>query len=249
MKRMILGVSLVAAMLLTASAAMADGVSLRWSNCIGDAGVVNRTSACTSNLGNAGTAVGTFTLSADAVGVTGIELIIDVITADATMPAWWQQATASFGGPACRTGAITVNPTISGTAANCFDWASGAAAGGLASYKPNAPIGTNTARILAGFAVPAASAPTIPANTEMFAFNMVMTNAKTTGTGSCAGCTSNACIVFNNIKMALGTTAGPNFGTPDVAGSNVITWQGTGANCAAVPTRNATWSGVKALYR
>lgn len=253
MKRMILGVSVVAAMLLTASAALADGVSMRWANCIGDAGTASRTSACTSNLGNAGIAIGTFTLSADAVGVTGIELIVDIITADAVMPAWWQMATAnpSIGQTTgCRSGKVTMNPTIAATAANCFDWASGAAAGGLAAYNPNpAGRGTNTARILGGFAVPAAAAATIPANTEMFAFNLVISNLLTTGTGSCAGCTSNACLVFNNVKMALGTTAGPNFGTPNVAGSNIITWQGTGANCSAVPTRNATWSGVKSLYR
>jgi len=250
MKRMILGVSMVAALLLTASSAMAAGLNMRWQSCLGDGGASNRTSACTSNLGSAGIAVGSFQLGADAVGVTGIELLVDVITTDPTLPAWWTMPTAGFpGNPGCRNGAISVNPTISAAAVNCFDWASGAAAGGLAAIKSNQPIGANTCRILSGFAVAAAAAATIPANTEMFAFNLVISNTKTTGTGSCAGCTTSACLVFQNMKVAIGTTNLPDLNSGNTAGSNIITWQGTAANCAAVPTRNATWSGVKSLYR
>jgi len=251
MKRMILGVSMVAALLLTASSAMAQGLSLRWQSCIGDGGVSNRTSACTSNLGNAGIAVGTFQVGADVIGATGIEALVDVITTDpATLPAWWTMPTTGFPGfPGCRSGAITANGTISTAAVNCFDWASGAAAGGLAAFKTNQPIGANTARILVGLAVPAASAATIPANTEMFAFNLVISNTKTTGTGSCAGCTTAACLVFQNLKIAIGTSNAAPISTGNTAGSNFATWQGTAASCAAVPTRNSTWSGVKSLYR
>jgi hypothetical protein len=125
----------------------------------------------------------------------------------------------------------------------------GAAAGGLAAFKTNQPIGANTARILVGLAVPAASAATIPANTEMFAFNLVISNTKTTGTGSCAGCTTAACLVFQNLKIAIGTSNAAPISTGNTAGSNFATWQGTAASCAAVPTRNSTWSGVKSLYR
>ena len=37
--------------------------------------------------------------------------------------------------------------------------------------------------------------------------------------------------------------------TPVTAGSNIVTWQGVGADCNAVPVRNATWGAVKSLYR
>jgi hypothetical protein len=246
MKRMITGVSLVAAMLLMASSVMAEGLSLAWNACALDGGVSNKTSACTSNLGNAGTAVGTFNLDADHPGITGVELIVDFIAQSATMPAWWQGS--------CRT-PVTMNAAISGAAANCFDWANGGGLGGVASIIENYAYGVNTARIIGGFAVapPGVDIVALPASsgTEYFAFNMVLSNTKTTGTGSCAGCATPMCLVFNNVKGAIATPGvyTINIGAANSPSSNVITWQGAGADCAAVPTKNTTWSQVKSLYR
>ena len=241
-------VTLLCAMLLalTAVSANAQGLNLRWTNCFGDNGAQNKTSACANSLGS-NVAVGSFVLGAD-VNSTGIELIVDIATAGTALPAWWTTA--------CRTGFVTANPTISTAAVNCFDWASGAAAGGLASYNQGNLYGPSSARVLMGFAVPAPG-QLVPAATEMFAFNLVISNAKTTGVGSCAGCTTPACLVFNNLKMASGIVTGAILNSPTVAGSNYITWQGgagvsstLGGGCpAATPTRNSTWSGVKSLYR
>ena len=241
-------IALLCATLLALSAvsANAQGLNLRWSSCLGDGGASNKTSACTSNLGS-NVAVGSFQLAAD-VNSTGIELIVDIATAGTALPAWWTTA--------CRTGFVTANPTISTAAANCFDWASGAAAGGLASYNQGNLYGPSSARVLMGFAVPAPG-QLVPAATEMFAFNLVISNAKTTGVGSCAGCTTPACLVFNNLKMASGIVTGAILNSPTIAGSNYITWQGgagvsstLGGGCpAATPTRNSSWSGVKSLYR
>ena len=245
---------------LTASIASAAGVNLRWTNCFGDAGLTNRTSACASSIGNAGILVGSFVLGADQLGTSGVEIVLDVATAGATLPAWWLAAGV---GP-CRAG-LTMNSTISATATNCFDWASGGAAGGLAAYNQGTAIigGLNTARGIGGFAVAASGIADLPANTEFFAFNAVLSNVKTTGTGACAGCQTAACIVLNSIKVATPPVvgqpsrdvvlSGPSNGTD----SNYVTWQGgagvsslRGNGCpAATPTRNATWSSVKSLYR
>lgn len=243
MKRMITGVSLVAAMLLMASSAMATGLNMTWNACATDGGANNKTGACTSNLGNAGTLVGTFNIPTDVVGATGIELVVDFIANDATLPPWWSAA--------CRT-PFTMNPTISGSAVNCFDWSSGTALGGIGSVIPNYAYGPNTARVIAGFAVPppGVDVTAIPAGSgEYFAFNIILSNAKSTGTGSCAGCATQVCLVFNNMKMVAGLDTAHNIGDAEAPGSNVATWQGVGANCAAVPTRNKTWTQVKALYR
>jgi hypothetical protein len=231
---------------LTAMSANAAGLNLRWTNCFGDGGLANKTSACTSNLGS-NVLVGSYMLASD-VNSTGIELIVDLATAGTALPAWFTTA--------CRTGFITANPTISTAAVNCFDWANGAAAGGLAAYNQGNLYGPSSARVLMGFAVPAPG-QLVPADNEMFAFNLVISNAKTTGTGSCAGCSTPACIQFNNLKMASGIVTGAILNTATAPGSNVVTWQGgagvsstLGGGCpAAVPTRNATWSGVKSLYR
>ena len=67
----------VAAMLLAASSAFAGNLHLAWDNCASEGGVANKTSACTSNTGNAGVLVGSFQPNADIVGVTGIEIVLD----------------------------------------------------------------------------------------------------------------------------------------------------------------------------
>lgn len=247
-------VMLLAGMLLAISAVAANaaGLSLRWNACSLDAGVANKTSACTSNLGNAGSLVASFNTDTDVFGATGIEVIIDLASSGAAWPAWWSVA--------CRT-PITLNSAISPAAANCFDWSSGTSVGGLASFTSGLYYGPTSARILGGFAVPPAGVdvPALPAasGTEFFAFNVVLSNAKTTGTGSCAGCTTPVCLVFNNIKMVSGLVTSAILNQPAVPGSNVATWQGgagvtstLGGGCpAATPSRNATWGSVKSLYR
>ena len=58
------------------------------------------------------------------------------------------------------------------------------------------------------------------------------------------------CIVFNSAALSEPAPA-PDaiLSGPPTGGRNVITWQGAGANCAAVPVRNRTWGQIKSLYR
>ncbi len=248
-------VMLLAGMLLAMSAVAANaaGLSLNWNNCAADGRSANKTSACANSLGSAGTMVGTFDIPNDVVAATGIELVLDLASAGTVLPAWWSTS--------CRN-PFTVNATISAAAVNCFDWSNATALGGLAAYTQGGIYGPTSARILAGFAVPppgvnVAALAAVAPGTEYFAFNIVLTNAKTTGTGLCAGCTTPVCIVFNNLKMVAGTTTAAIVNTPQAPGSNAITWQGgagvtstLGGGCpAATPTRNTTWGSVKSLYR
>jgi hypothetical protein len=56
--------------------------------------------------------------------------------------------------------------------------------------------------------------------------------------------------VFNSLLVTRPVGVGDillSSGT--AAGSNIVTWQGTGPNCSLVPTRNVTWGSVKSLYR
>jgi hypothetical protein len=241
MKRMILVVGVVAATLLSVSSASAAGLNLAWQNCIGDGGTNNRTSACALNLGSAGTLVSSFQIDgADVPGISGLEILIDFVSADATMPAWWNTACRNF---------LSANPTISGAAVNCFDWANGAAAGGLAGgfvINDRTGRGPNTARVLIGYAVASNNLQTVPAGVEMFASNLLISNVNTT---TCTGCATPMCIAFVNLRAAQGINTGFLLNTAQTAGSNTVTWQGSGADCSLTPTRNATWSSVKSLYR
>lgn len=250
MKRMLLGTSMVAAMLLVASSALAGGVNLAWNNCVSEGGVSNRVGACTANTGT-NALVGSFVPNADITGVTGIEIVIDLITGDETsaIPAWWEVS----GVGACRAGALVANGTVNAANTICNDWANGAAAGGLAAYNTAGTIAPLNQpahrRIVAGFAVAAAAAADLFAANEYFAFNALINNTKSVGTGLCAGCTTPVCIVLNSINVVPGTATSQFIGAGTGAGSNFATWQGTGPNCALVPTKNATWGQVKSLYR
>ena len=252
MKRVTLLCGLLLALTATVAAA-GPGVGLHWNACIGDGGLVNKNFACNTNTGT-NTLVGTFELGDNLPGVVGTEIVIDLASADPTLPAWW--AFKNVG--TCRATSLVMNATISPIAAICADWASGAAAGGIGAYNIGAR-GANTARIVAALAVAADAAADLGPGQEYFSFNLLINNLKSVGTGSCAGCNNPVCIVFNSINVvppapAVGVKlTGPSNGTD----SHFATWQGgagvvVGAliGCpAATPTTNKTWGQVKTLYR
>jgi hypothetical protein len=254
-------VTLLCGMLLALTASIASaapGVNLRWSNCFGDAGTVNKNFACNSNAGQS-TLVGSFELGADLLQSSGIEVVMDVATAGSALPPWWQ-----FKNPAtCRQTAISMSTAYNSLPASttCQDWSNNSAAGGVAAYTIGLN-GPNTARILGGLAE-AAPLSDLSAGVEYYAFTCAITNVKTVGTGSCTGCATAACIVFNSIKCATNPVIGEPSRDVTVSGatngsdSNFATWQG-GAGITvgikqgcpqAVPTHNTTWSQVKTLYR
>jgi hypothetical protein len=249
MKRMLLGMGVVAAMLFAASAALAAGVNLAWNNCASEGGVANRTSACLLNTGS-NVLTGSFVPGTDRTGVTGIEIVMDIIVGDgtSTIPAWWE----INGAGACRSTSLGANSLVNASNTICNDWASGTSLGGLAAYNigGSIPVANQPAhrRVVAGFAVPAPGVD-VPANLEYFAFNITINNLKSVGTGSCAGCSTPACIVLNSINVVAGiATHDLLSGGATGAGSDMATWQGVGPSCALVPTKNATWGQVKAMY-
>jgi hypothetical protein len=210
--------------------------------------------ACNLNTGSS-VLVGTFELgAAGLLSTSGNEVVIDLAAAGATLPAWWQAVGAS----ACRgPNGISMNFVISPLAANCADWANAGASGGIGAYNVGAR-GPNTARIVAAIAVPPSALQDLAGGQEYFSFNVLINHAKSVGTGSCAGCSTPVCIVFNSINLTTPILAnnvkltGPSNGTD----ANFCTWQGGagvstggGSGCPqATPTKNATWGQVKAHY-
>ena len=249
MKRLLPGLSVVAAMLFVASSALAGGLNLAWNNCLSEGGFAARTSACLLN-GGTNQLVGSFIPNADIAGVTGIEVVCDLIVGDGTsnIPPWWE----INGVGACRPGSLVANGTVNAANAVCIDWASGAAAGGLAAYNTGGTIATANQpahrRFVIGMAVPALSAANLVATQEYFAFNALINNAKTVGTPNCAGCSTPVCVVLNSINVVPGTATAQFIGAGTTAASNFALWQGVGPSCALVPTKNATWGQVKSLY-
>ena len=250
MKKVTLLCGLLLAM--TATIASAEGLNIRWNQCFGDGGAINKTFACTTNSLLSNNAHGTFVLAADMVNVSGTEVVLDIASAGSTLPAWWSFKNAGT----CRQLNSGYATNLAG--ATCPDWAGGQATGGVGAYNVGFR-GSNTARIIAASAVPVAALASLTAAQEFYAFTFQFTGAKTVGLGSCAGCLAPVCLVFNSINLTTPIAAnnhkvsGPANGTD----SNFCTWQGGGnptvgnvTGCpAATPTRQATWGMVKSLYR
>ena len=253
MNRKLLGLSVAAAMLLAATSAFAGGVNLSWNNCFGEGtGAANKTFACAANTGT-NIMVVSFIPDADNTLVSGNEIVMDFLSASNPLPAWWE-----FKDPGtCRTTSLGTNFTANANDVVCIDWAAGQSAGGVGAYNAelgtiNPTLSTQHRRLKIAVAVPLSALADIFAGTEYFSCNVTVNNAKTVGTGACAGCTTQMCIVLNSLKITTNTPGGAGdvtLGNGASAGSNIITWQGPGPDCQLVPTRNVTWGSVKALYR
>ena len=241
---------------LCAGPAAAAGLNLGWNDCPAGAGyTLTRTFACTANTGVANSMFVTFVAPANVLAMSACEIVIDLQTGAAgTLDPWWSmRASAPLG---CRAGAMTQSADFTGGPGNCFDyWAGGASAG--VSMDP--PIG-NRARIKALPALPAGSPgiTSIAEGTEVYAIKVNVSNAKTVGLGSCAGCSDEACIVLNSIKInqPVGPPAnGVSILLTNPATSQHVIWQAwttpdpNNACPLVTPNKRQTWGSIKAIYR
>ena len=245
--------TLVALLVCPVPAFAVQGVSLAWNHCLPQGtGVQNKDFACNTNSGEH-TLVGTFQLSSNMNQVSGVEIILQLASASAALPAWWNLR--AIGG--CRT-ALTVDGETDPADVACPDWSEGQMFVGLGTYCTSAgpcvdrPGPANEARIKLVEAVPQQLVKNLVPAQDYFSFNIRLTNVKTVGLDACAGCTTPVCIVFNSVNITTVQNLNNRFiSTASSPGSNFVTWQGGGGtNCpAATPTRNATWGSLKSLYR
>lgn len=70
-----------------AAAPTAPGVNLRWDQCYADGGAQYKNFACDVNTGSE-RMVGSFELASDVLGVSGIEIHLNVGTSGAALPLW-----------------------------------------------------------------------------------------------------------------------------------------------------------------
>jgi hypothetical protein len=256
MKRWLPVVTVLAGLALMASTAFAqnEGIKLAWDNCqAGPGAALDKSFACDINTGT-NIMYGSY-IAPDSISLfTSNEAVLDLISGTDPLPLWWQLRNQTGQTGQCRTGSLSVSADFT-SITGCVDVFGGAGVGGIGTYLVN-PLGrgTNTVRFTLVFSVPTASQTALTPGTEYYAFRASVNNAKTLGSGSCAGCTVPVCIVLNGIKIVqpAGTPHGNELliNPPPGGGTRSITWQGgTGADCNLVPTRNHTWGQVKALYR
>jgi len=235
----------LALLLATATAASAAaGISLRWNDCLGDGGVQNLDFACDTNTGSR-VLVGSFQLASDLASVNGNELVVDLAASAPALPDWWRFV--SIG--SCRRTELSI---AAHNGANCPDPFGGLASMNIAAYQV-ALQSANFARLICVNAVVQTDEANLVGGYEYSLARWTITNAKTVGTGSCAGCATPVCIVFHSANITTEVNVNSIKLTEAAApGSNYVTWQGGGGGgfCpAATPTRNSTWGAVKSLYR
>ena len=227
----------------TASLASAFGLNLGWNDCpSGVSYQLNNAFACDTNTGTQ-LMVGSYIPPPEVDAVDGNEVVLNLTTNQATLSPWWSMGS---GGCVGRAGTPVVNFDFTLGPFSCTDYWQGQAVG--ASDYTRQFDGPNRARIRVICAVPDSLAgPQSPA-TEYYAFKVIISNARTVGSPSCAGCTDAACIVLNSIRItqAYPATYYPTITNPAI--SNFVTWRGGTGGCSTA-ARNVTWSSIKALYR
>jgi hypothetical protein len=244
----------LALVVIASTAHAGPGINLRWNACLGDLGVLNKNFACNTNSGS-DVLVCSFVPPVDILQASGQEITIDLVTEGASLPEWW--AFKNVG--TCRQAALAMNLAISPAAVNCTDWANGAGVGAIGAYKIGA-LTPNSARITAASAVAVEAIAFLSAGTEYFSANFTINHSKTVGTGSCAGCTAGACIVFRADKVTTpvaihdvlitGATNGTDSFFATWQGGTVTSIGGVTLPCPyPVPTRHSSWGALRSLYR
>jgi|SRR5262245_8562553 len=243
-----------AAVLLCLSAgpsAGVEGVSLRWNECYGDLGRLNRNFACNTNTGSS-TLVASFELARDVPGVEQVTVVLKFASASSSLPAWWRLEVP--GG--CRAGSLSLSSDLGPSAANCLDWAEGGATTLLADYRMVDGSPT-TSRLQASSAIAPGDGRTLNAYNEYFALRVVIDHARTTGEQACAACPVPVDICIESVTLHAVAGGPPVVLLTDPANqtdSDSADWQGGLAQPSypcelIVPVRASTWGAVKSLYR
>ena len=234
-------------LVLAATTASAQGINLRWGECVADGGVRNVSFACNTNTGSR-TMVTSFVLNAPLTGAGHVTGVIDVVAADLVLPEWWNYRF-------CRSGSIRVNSSAAGPIV-CTDFMTGTCStdGDFTAILPGVPAGNSERLEFTRINCPSASADNLLAGVEYLGPVLTINFNRTVGSPSCTGCGTGVCLILTQLHINTpggGLTMTSPVLPPD---GNVITWQGVGLTpggvCqAATPTRQSTWGAVKALYR
>jgi hypothetical protein len=246
-----------AVMVLGASAASAQTINLAWNNCITLATqAANKSYLCDGSAPAPFKGVMSFAAPAALAHFVGIQAVLDIQTADPTLPDYWRMGLGE-----CRDGSFIFPASLTGigNTASCKNpWAGGATGGG-AQYTSQYGSPAR-ARVLFAFARD--TDVQLINGAQYLAGVFTIDTFKdfddgTIGTGQCDGCLVPACLVLNQVELYQ--VAGQTPPQQDIYFLNTagtrqyVTWQGGavgGSGCpAATPTRKATWGSVKSLYR
>lgn len=249
LKRLALLTTLALAASIAAGPAYAAGIALRWLSCEGGS---NRNFACDRTTGSE-VLVGSFEPPGGVGAISGIQVYVRVASATGAVPAWWQFKEAG----SCRQNSLSFGFDMSDQM-ECEDLWQGQASGGIARYQLD---GSNGAEMWLVGAVPQNALQQVSPGRKYAAFKLIINHQRTTGGGSCEGCTTPMCVRFEAIRLVENGRLYPDGhrdekyteitqGMTGMGGNaNIATWQGGAASCAAGGSRPASWKQLKDLYR
>ena len=237
-------VVLAFALLVPSAVSAQGGINLSWDDC-GASGAGLKFFACDSNAGSSTLYVSAVT-SVSMPQLNGVSIVIDIQTSATELSDWWKM---SSGG--CRVSAITGNMNFTSGPFSCYDVWAGRASGGV-SYTP-AFGGPNRARLRGVAAIPGTTPA--PETAEMYLFAFRISHEKSTGEGSCAGCTDKAVLVLNSVLLTQPIGVG-NYTLTAPLNSGYASWRcsawlgkgGLEFSCTS-PTKKNSWGAIKSLYR
>lgn len=235
MKRVLLLTGAVLA--LSASVALAGGVSLGWGTvCLSDAGSSYYHYPCNSNNGY-WSMVSSFMLDTEMTDMVGFQLTMVATPGRGTLPDWWKLGVA----PDCRAGLVTYTSDFSTVPQiSCLDWSAGQASNTL-QYTWD----SNHAYVTASTSLPAGTKSDLVPGTEYYAGKVTIINGKTVGAGSCAGCDN--CLFWEVSRITVvGLDGRRDELTTSLPVGNEVVWQD---QACYTPARSSTWGQIKGLYR
>lgn len=246
MRQLLLWLSTSLCLALASGAHAQSGLNLYWGGC-SDGGTMLRTFACNTNTGAAFELYASVIIPTDMPRFAAASVIIDVHFIGVSVPSWWQVATGQ-----CRANAVSMSFDPNQYVTNCPDIWGGAVP--LSVFAPQYGIQgqANELRLNGGAAVPAGQEIALVADgTELVISRVIITRAKTTGTGACAGCITGACLWFSESFLQQ-PLPDPAYRVTQPAFNSFAMWNGfTYGYCSGVwdAARNRTWGQVKGLYR
>jgi hypothetical protein len=218
-------------------------MALRWGSCTGYS---NRNYACDQGSGS-DLLVASFSPPGGVGNMTGVSAIIR-FTADGALPAWWD--VVNRGG--CRASSLSSSFDVSDQT-ECDDPWQGQAMGGIAYFRPDGQGAVLEIAVAVAF-----SASQSASSGPYAAFKIYVNHQRSSGPGSCAGCSTPVCITLEGMTVASATTGEPNVpgktcdittGIMGMGGaSNVVTWQGGTPSCGAGAPKPSTWTEVKRRF-
>lgn len=235
---------------LRASDVSAQALHLTWNDCpqSGTASA-NKTFACHESLSESHL-ICSLSLAQPIDSILGVDVVVDLQTASATLPDWWR---LEPGG--CRGDQLFADDASDLDACATL-WRNGTS-GGIQTYTPQMPYGAlNQSRIRLALGVPFDQAVEAQAGPTYYVARIIIRHGKTEGSPSCAGCATPVCLVLNSILVRrpprpVGVPSADVFiETPGPGTANWAMWQGAGsATCQAVPVKSSSWGRLKSVYR